>query len=72
MYPKEDKAVLCLALLFEGNSVRSIERITGVTKQTVLNLLVLAGERCERIMQQRFRGVPVKDVEADEMWGLWK
>src|SRR5258705_4835357 len=70
MYLNEDKALLCLTLLLEGNSVRSIERITGVAKQTVLNLLLLAGERCERVMGQRIKGVAVKDVEADEMWGF--
>lgn len=66
----EDKALLCLTLLLEGNSVRSIERITGVAKRTVLNLLVNAGEQCEQLMNRKIRNVPVKDVEADEMWGF--
>jgi transposase-like protein/IS1 family transposase len=70
MYLNEDKALLCLTLLLEGNSIRSIERITGVTKQTLLNLLVLAGEKCERMMRDRIKGVAVKDVEADEIWGF--
>jgi transposase-like protein/IS1 family transposase len=72
MYLNEDKALLCLTLLLEGNSVRSIERITGIGKSTILRLLVLAGERCERIMSQRIKGVAVRDVEADEMWGFVK
>lgn len=72
MYLNEDKALLCLTLLLEGNSIRSIERITGVTKQTLLNLLVLAGEKCEQVMNERIKGVAVKDVEADEIWGFVK
>jgi len=31
MYLSEDKTLLCLNLLLEGNSIRSIERVTGVT-----------------------------------------
>jgi len=72
MYLPEDKVLLCLMLLLEGNSIRSIERITGVTKQTLLNLLVLAGERCDEVMKQRIKGVAVRDVEADEIWAFCK
>jgi len=72
MYLTEDKMLLCLTLLLEGNSIRSIERITGVTKQTILNMLVLAGEKCEEVMHRRIKGIAVKDVEADEIWGFVK
>lgn len=67
---KMDKALLCLQLLVEGNSVRSTERITGVHRDTILDLLVLAGEKCERLLSERIKGLPVKDVQADEMWGF--
>lgn len=70
MYLNEDKALLCLTLLLEGNSLRSIERITGVEMHTLLALLRLAGERCEQLMARRIKGVAVKDVEADEIWGF--
>lgn len=63
-----DKALLCLRLLVEGNSIRSTERITGVEKKTIISLLVLAGEKCERLLAERIKGVPVKDVQADEIW----
>ncbi len=70
MYLNEGKALLCLTLLLEGNSLRSIERITGVEMHTLLALLNLAGERCERLMTERIKGVAVKDVEADDIWGF--
>ena len=72
MYLPEDKALLCLQLLLEGNSLRSTQRITGVHKNTLMALLCVAGERCERMMQERIKGVAVKDVEADEIWGFVK
>jgi len=66
----EDKALLCLQLLLEGNSLRSIQRITGVHKTTLMTLLCVAGERCERVMREHIKSVPVRDVEADEIWGF--
>jgi transposase-like protein/IS1 family transposase len=69
-YLPMDKAVLCLNLLVEGNSLRSVERITGVTLHTLLDLLLLVGEKCERLLNDKIKDVPVRDVQADEMWGF--
>jgi transposase-like protein/IS1 family transposase len=65
-----DKAETCLKLMLEGMSIRSIQRITGLHQETILALLVVAGEKCERIMNDRIKGIAVKDVEADELWGF--
>jgi len=65
-----DRAEMCLKLLLEGMSIRSVQRITGLHQETILNLITLAGERCERLMRKRIKGVAVKDVEADEIWGF--
>lgn len=70
MYLPIEKAELVLRLLLEGNSVSSVERITEVHHTTILKLLVLAGEKCERIMAQKIQGVEVRDVECDELWSL--
>jgi IS1 family transposase len=70
MILSEDKTLLCLSLLLEGNSLRSIERITGVAKRTLLTMLVLAGEKCQDMMHKRIKGIAVKDVEADEIWAF--
>lgn len=72
MYLTEEKALLVLGMLLEGSSIRSIGRITGVEKKTVLSLLALAGERCEKVMNRKIKGIAVKDVEADEIWGFVK
>ncbi len=68
MYLPLDKAEMVLRLLLEGNSVSSVERATDVHHTTILKLLVLAGEKCERIMAQKIRNVPVRDIECDELW----
>jgi IS1 family transposase len=69
MYLPLDKAALCAQLLVEGNSLCSVERITGVTLHTLLDLLVLVGEKCERLLNDKIKGLSVRDVQADEMWG---
>jgi len=70
MYIPQDKAILATRLLLEGNSIRSTERITGIDRTTIARLLVLAGERCERLLADTITRVKVRDVEADEMWGF--
>jgi IS1 family transposase len=70
MYLPIEKAEMVLRLLLEGNSVSSVERLTDVHHTTILKLLVLAGEKAERIMSERIRNVSVRDVECDELWSF--
>ena len=70
MYLAEDKALMCLTLLVEGNSVRSIERITGVHRDTVLRLLETVGKKSIWIQETLVKNVKVKFVEADEIWSF--
>ena len=69
MYISENKMLIALKLLLEGNSIRSTMRITGVDGNTIMKALVLAGERREKVMGRLIVNVPVKDVQADEIWG---
>jgi len=70
MYTPADKGLLALQLLLEGNSIRSAERITGLHRDTIMRLLVLAGQRCEAILGRMIVNVPVRDVQLDEIWGF--
>jgi transposase-like protein len=70
MYISQDRAVLAIQLLVEGNSIRSTERITGLDRNTIMSLLVKAGERCEKLMLSKIASIPVQDVEVDEIWGF--
>jgi transposase-like protein/IS1 family transposase len=65
----EGKALLALQLLVEGNSIRSCERITGIDRNTIMRLLVVAGQRCEQLMHERIQNVRVEHLELDEVWG---
>jgi transposase-like protein/IS1 family transposase len=70
MYISWDKALLAVQLLIEGNSIRSTERISGLDKNTIMRVLVLAGEKCEKVSDEMINNVPVKDVQADEIWSF--
>jgi transposase-like protein/IS1 family transposase len=69
MYVPQEKAILATRLLLEGNSIRSTERCTGIDRSTIARLLILAGERCEKLLADTITKVHVRDVEADEIWG---
>lgn len=69
MYISHDKAILALQLLLEGNSIRSTERISGLDMNTIMKLLVLAGERSQKHLDTLIQGIDVDDVEVDEVWG---
>src|SRR6516164_368219 len=55
-----DKALVCLQLLTEGNSIRATTRISGVAKDTVIALLVCVGEKCESFLRDKLQGVPAR------------
>ena len=66
----EDRALLALTLIVEGNSIRSAARVTGLDKKTITKLVVDAGQRCEALLDAKIQNVPVSDVQADEIWGF--
>ena len=51
----QEKAVFALNCLVEGCSIRTVERLTGLHRDTIMSLLVLAGKRCERLMAIKIR-----------------
>ena len=68
MYITADKASTRIRLLIEGNSMRVHERITGLDINTLMSLLVRAGERCQSLMDSRMRNLHVKHIQIDEIW----
>ncbi len=64
-----EKAMLAVQLLIEGSSIRTTERITGLHRDTICRLLVLAGEKAEKIMAKQVRNLTPSDIECDEIWG---
>jgi IS1 family transposase len=55
-------------MLLEGTSIRAASRISGVKADTICDLIVLIGERCDRFLRERIRGVQAATIELDEIW----
>lgn len=62
-------AVLALNLLLEGMSVRAVERLTGLHRDTICDLILVVGANCQRLLDS-IRGVEAKDVQCDEIWSF--
>lgn len=65
---KSDKKLAVIAALTEGCSIRSVARMTGVHKKTIMKLLVEVGQKCEQMMRERMRGLRCEAIECDEIW----
>src|SRR5277367_3845197 len=67
---KSETKAQAVSLLCEGNSIRSIERITGVHRDTVMRLGVRVGTACAKIQDEKMRGLNCAQIEVDEIWGF--
>ena len=59
-----------LHLLCEGNSIRAVTRITGKSKNTVVKLLIDAGQACSEYHDKHVRGLMSKRIQCDEIWSF--
>lgn len=68
-----EKAESILKLLVEGMSLRSIERVAQVHRDTIMRLLLLAGDRCHKLMYEKMHGLNPRYLQCDEIWTFcWK
>ncbi len=51
-------------------SIRSVQRLTGLCRQTLADLIVLVGENCQRLLEATVKNVEVNDVQLDEIWSF--
>jgi len=65
-----EKKVQITAMLCEGSSIRSIERMTGVHRDTVMRLGVRMGDGCKAIMDEKLRNLNSRLIQVDEVWGF--
>src|SRR5262249_43164340 len=59
-----------VAALVEGSSIRATSRMVGVSKDTVVKLLVDVGCVCAEYQDQAFRNLPCTKIQADEIWSF--
>ena len=61
---------MVVSLLAEDCSIRGIERITGIHRDTIMRLGVRVGQECAKIADAKMRGLKCAQLECDEIWGF--
>jgi hypothetical protein len=63
-----EKQATIIGALTEGCSIRAVERLTGVHRDTIMRLGVRVGEGCLALHSAMMRDLQVNRIELDEIW----
>jgi transposase-like protein/IS1 family transposase len=67
MTSRPEVAELVVKCLVEGCSIRTTERLTGVNRNTIMRLLLIASEHCARMMRHKLENLAVERIQCDEL-----
>jgi IS1 family transposase len=67
---RREKRIAVLGALVEGCSVRSVERMTNVHRDTILRLMVRVGEGCANLLDEKMVNLDCARLELDELWSF--
>ena len=65
-----EKKTIAISMLCEGNSIRDVERMTGVHRDTIMRLAVRVGNGMKQVQDELFTDLDSKRLELDEIWGF--
>jgi len=57
-----------VSALVEGNSIRSIERMTETHRDTIMRLLVEVGTGCAKLQDEQMQNLTCERIQVDEIW----
>jgi len=66
---RAERATIIRALV-EGNSIRSVARMTGNARNTITTLLVQLGTACAAYQDRKLRFLTSTRIECDEIWAF--
>src|SRR5437899_2170662 len=66
----KDKQIMVISALAEGSSIRAIERMTGVHRDTIMRLGIRVGQGCAKFLDAKMHDLPCKFLQFDEIWGF--
>lgn len=66
----DEKREQIVRAMVEGNSVRSITRMTGDCQEAILKLLGDLGAACAKLHDRKVRAVKSKRIQCDEIWSF--
>ncbi len=62
------KQIQVINALVEGCSIRSIERMYDVHRDTIMRLMVRTGDHCMSLMDDLMQDIPAGTYQCDEIW----
>jgi IS1 family transposase len=65
-----EKQTAVISALAEGSGIRQIERMTGINRNTIMNLGVRVGKGCAALLDSKMRGLTCHHLQFDELWGF--
>src|SRR5438477_12922162 len=65
-----EKRAQIVGMIVEGNSVRSITRMTGVCQEAILKLLCDLGAACAKHHKTAVRNLASRRIQCDEVWSF--
>jgi IS1 family transposase len=65
-----EKRIAVISALAEGSGIRQIERMTGINRNTIMNLGVRVGQGCAGLMNHKMRNLSCEHLQFDELWGF--
>src|ERR1700745_2699402 len=66
----KENQIAVISALAEGASIRSIERMTSIHRDTIMRLGVRVGQGCAGILDRKMRDLPCQQLQFDEIWGF--
>lgn len=66
----KSRQVQVVKCLCEGVSIRGTVRLTGVAKNTIVNLLCEMGDACADLHDRAVRHLKTKRIQCDEIWSF--
>lgn len=65
---KKEKQVQVISMLAEGSSIRAIERVTNIHRDSIMRLGVKVGNACIKFMDADLKNLTPTHWELDELW----
>ena len=65
-----DERIRVISALVEGNSLRSVSRMTGTHRTAIQKLLVELGVACSAFQDRVMRNLTCKRIQCDEIWAF--
>ena len=66
----KDKQIAVIGALAEASSIRAIERMTGVHRDTIMRFGVRVGNGCAALLDHKMRDLSCQHLQFDEVWGF--